>query len=1330
MGLDGRIMYSLDAYNDMFVVESRTGVIRLRNNIDRETTAEMQLVLLATDMSEENTKTGTTVVQIIIQDSNDNPPICQESTIAVTVIPPMHSGDTVLSLSCLDKDSGSNAKLNYLIMSGNINFDFAISSTGELVLTRSISSSVYRLQIKVTDNGDPALETDVVVLVSSGGIPTIENLPGTVYLSESLSIGEHFLTLKGRSISQQVVYTIDSISVLNTIYSELSTFKIDSRTGKVFLWRELDREQEDTYLVTVTVKDLVSGIENSEAFHIQVLDSNDNEPTFLKPFYNISVMENIQKNSFVLTLSATDFDIEENAKLKFDIAGNEAGVFKINDQGHLTTSSSIDREQFEGFELIVTATDNGTPLQLTGSTSVIISVLDADEYSPEFVNVGANLEIAISENTPLAAKVIAMKATDLDVDSKIIYELDSVSKEMFFIDRNTGEIFLTRFLDRESQAIHIVIVTATVRYRSVTATISVIVRDVNDNAPSFESGILNFKVNQTAPVGSVVGSFIVTDPDFGDNAKIRISITSGNMNGQFNLIHRNDENVSTLILAQHLQYENLNRYVLTIEAVDHGVPQLTSTLSILVEVIPEYTRPNFIIDIEIIHIAENIHPGKGIYDADATLHHEKHKNDIIYTITKGNEDNVFSINTMSGEVYVSRATREQQGSVFLNIQAENVFDINLKDHMTLKIMIDDVNDHTPTFADPEYLFEIPETASIGTSLGVVFANDADKENNAFVNYGFDIEDVADAFRIDTFTGVISLKIPLDYNNVSRYEFRVTAFDHGVPSLTGTAIVAIEVIDVNNNIPAFEPTVKWIRISENTKPGKTIFKVKAYDSDTGLGGKLEYHIVKGNDQGMFNVDFESGSLKLLKGLDRELVDMHELVIEANDKAEPFLTGTLTLNVAINDVNDNTPMFEKFQYYLSVNRFAAVGTHVTTVKAFDIDKNRNAEVEYRIEASESSQLFEIDTRYGHLVTFSDISELPNQIELRITVIDKGIPRLHSESNITIEVIPPMQHSVDSVVLHVSEYAITGTFVGALNASSTSTFVMANGNFNDSFFVTEVGGGIFVNKGLDRETYPHYFLLVKSISKTSARLWTDIYVHIVVTDENDNAPVFDKPIYHLNALEHSPVGYEVGFVSATDADIGNNGNLTMSISETDLLARRMFKIDSNGVVTIISGLSFDVVKQVNFSIYAVDNGMPARSASAQILVSVVNIDECVNEHYTQAKYNIINFEIPMDVMSGYKIGCLNKDYFAKQNISNFTTFIKSDADSFLRFRQDTNCIVLNDDQHIWQGDSIVEWIVALNSPGPGTIALIRVDTFVPSEHVLILTHAITSELLELNK
>ncbi len=156
--------------------------------------------------------------------------------------------------------------------------------------------------------------------------------------------------------------------------------------------------------------------------------------------------------------------------------------------GDIRLKSSLDREQQASYELVVAAMDTGTP-RLTGTGTVVVHVNDVNDHSPLFDSVRYVAKVA--ENAPAGSSVARVRATDADdgLNAVVVYSLLDDHDGKFAIDEDDGTVTTRSALDREQAEEYVLTVAASdsspSERRTSFANLTVVVEDVNDNAPQF-----------------------------------------------------------------------------------------------------------------------------------------------------------------------------------------------------------------------------------------------------------------------------------------------------------------------------------------------------------------------------------------------------------------------------------------------------------------------------------------------------------------------------------------------------------------------------------------------------------------------------------------------------------------------------------------------------------------------------------------------------------------------------------------------------------------------------------------------------------------------------
>ena len=170
---------------------------------------------------------------------------------------------------------------------------------------------------------------------------------------------------------------------------------------------------------------------------------------------------------------------------------------------------------------------------------------------------------------------------------------------------------------------------------------------------------------------------------------------------------------------------------------------------------------------------------------------------VTYHITN-TDDGVFSITSDTGNITVnSSLDYEQQTAYNLTVVAQDHDPLSQKSSSThVYVTVLDVNDNSPSFNKPVYLVNISEGVPIGSVVLAVNATDYDAGVNSLLNYSISGGSGSGVFQINDLSGVVSTRVSLDFDTRRNYQLNLSVSDSGIPRLTDTAIVDINVINVS------------------------------------------------------------------------------------------------------------------------------------------------------------------------------------------------------------------------------------------------------------------------------------------------------------------------------------------------------------------------------------------------------------------------------------------------------------------------------------------------------------------------------------------------------
>ena len=386
-----------------------------------------------------------------------------------------------------------------------------------------------------------------------------------------------------------------------------------------------------------------------------------------------------------------------------------------------------------------------------------------------------------------------------------------------------------------------------------------------------------------------------------------------------------------------------------------------------------------------------------------------------YSIVGGNEEGKFQISTEGGTISVSpEATFDVALQDRYNITVAATDAPGLNSTALVVVDILDSNDHQPQILAPR---GVNLTLSEYTPTGLIIldsinATDEDYGLNAEIEFLIISGDDTGSFSIDPSTGEIALTASLDREGGTGeiVNLTVAARDRGIPPLQDTINVVIFIEDVNDFSPVFQQESFEESVSEGVRTGLSVLQVLAFDGDEGPGGVVTHDIIRGAE-GKFRIDPQTGEIFTNGTLDREEKSLYQLVIEAVDNplnTSFQLSSVINVTIAINDLNDNPPIFNQTYYEIHILDNLRPGADVIQISASDSDEGVNAEITYQFvePLPSNSERFRIRDDSG-LVRVNNRPRIDIQTVYFyvIRALDGGSPTLQTDVNLTIYI-----HDVD--------------------------------------------------------------------------------------------------------------------------------------------------------------------------------------------------------------------------------------------------------------------------------------------------------------------------------
>lgn len=352
--------------------------------------------------------------------------------------------------------------------------------------------------------------------------------------------------------------------------------------------------------------------------------------------------------------------------------------------------------------------------------------------------------------------------------------------------------------------------------------------------------------------------------------------------------------------------------------------------------------------------------------------------------------------------------RETQAEHRLVVRARDAGRPPLSATATVRLTVADVNDNPPEFEFHQYRAQVPEIDAPGTEVLRVRATSRDAGVNADVYYSLVGGDGRDDFTVDRSSGTLSIARPLDYERRREYALTVQAIDGGSPPLSDRAAINITVTDSNDNAPVFSLESYGARVREDAEVGARVLQVIADDADSGANGRVAYSIARGDRDGHFSIDADTGYVSVAAPLDREAIPAYVLEVRARDRGLPALETTALVNIEIVDANDNPPLFARTNYSAVVQEDRPLGYTIIKFEVEDADAPPNA-APYTFDFQSGNEMgaFRLEqdgylrsaTRFNH--------RIKDRYALQIRVFDNGTPPLFSDAWVYIRVIEESQY-----------------------------------------------------------------------------------------------------------------------------------------------------------------------------------------------------------------------------------------------------------------------------------------------------------------------------------
>uniref|UniRef100_A0AAQ6IFR4 Cadherin-23 n=1 Tax=Anabas testudineus TaxID=64144 RepID=A0AAQ6IFR4_ANATE len=953
-GTGGSVLFSFQPTSPFFAIDGARGTVTIIRPLDYETTSAYQLTVNATDQDKVRPLSRLANLAITITDVQDMDPIFTNLPYSTNIEEDIPLGYEVRKITAIDQDLGRPRGIGYTIISGNTNSVFALdyisgslTVNGQLDRENPLYSAGFTLTVKATELKDDRSPSDATVMTTftillidkNDNAPKFNSSEYRVRITELAQVGfalPLFIQVEDKDEGVNSMFQV-FLTGNNSEYFTISPTAVQGRADiRMRVALPLDYEEIRSYSFSLFANESISDHVGFARVFIEIINENDNRPIFSKPLYNISIPENTPPGTSLLSVLATDKDAGIFGLVRYYFS-DEPDQFSLDEEtGWVILRASLDYELMQRFTLTVLARDGGGE-ETTGR--IRVNVLDVNDNAPLFQKeayVGS-----LRENDQSVQSVARVRATDEDSPPNNILTYSIISASAFpdyfriIMVEGYAVISVINPLDYEKVPKGTIYLTVMAKDRgnpSLNSTVPVTVEviDENDNPPEFSTPSYVIKIPENIIAGATVLLVNATDLDASREFGQASLIYSLEGSSQFRLNSRSGEITTTALLDR----EQKSEYILIVRAVDGGVgpQQKTGIATVNITILDiNDNAPVWRDEPYYANVVEMSPINTDVISVLAVDPDNGENGTVVYSITP--ENPFYTINNNTGKIRTSGVTLDRESSNTRDAVLMRTIIISAVDRgtpplrasvsATVFVNLLDLNDNDPTFLNLPFVAEVLEGLSIGSSVQV---EDPDEDKNGLITMALQMGMPRLDFFLNTSTGVLTSTAVLDREQIGQYYLRIIAYDAGRFPRTSTSTLTVSVLDVNDETPTFNPRVYNVSLLENVPRDRSVVRLSCSDNDAGLNAELSYFITGGNQDGKFSVGFRDGVVRTVVGLDRETQAAYILVIEAidNGPAGSRRTGTATVFVEVQDVNDNRPIFLQNSYETTILESVPQGT----------------------------------------------------------------------------------------------------------------------------------------------------------------------------------------------------------------------------------------------------------------------------------------------------------------------------------------------------------------------------------------------------------------------
>ena len=702
-GPAGEVEYKIVGGNvdNTFQLEENTGLLSVTN---RPRKSSYRLNLKVSDGGSPS-QSSSQILEIQVADVNRGPPKFSQAIYSAEVAENEEPGSLVTSVRA-EKEGNSNN----LVYSLDEQLTFGLFSidqrSGAITTIKELDReqrSGYILTVYVHDSAtQPSFDTaSVLIKVSDKNdhVPTFKDSCYPLFVPENTDLA---------AIHQMVAIDLDDKENGDITYSlvaigdEKNKFSIDAHTGQLSA-TPLDHEEQASYSLTIKAEDQGSPKQHALCeMQVRVLDRNDNDPVFSQELYRAEIRENVPEGSSVITVTATDADSGQNAKISYSIRNGTQWIFGIDkDSGEIYTTGRLDREERQSYILEVVAVDEGVEDTRMARTEVRIIIDDENDNQPQFDEYPFMAKILPQH--PLDTEILRVSARDADSGRNSDLKFSLLNDEdvnRFKIDPGTGIISAKSSLELEDgEMYHLEVLVMDEGSPALTSTGLVEIRVGQQPSVqlNFQQRLYTGAVEELASSGQDIVQVQAVRSD-GRKQRVSYRLGQGNEDGTFEINSNNG--LIRLAQPEQIDFEVRRQYNLTIIGQAAGSENLYAYAQCIVNVKDRNdNKPRFTQKVYFARAWEGNNKGTFVTQVMAVDADSIENERLYYQIVDGNHDGAFAIDQQYSGIIKTNIVldREIRDYYELTVTATDEGAPPLTGYTKVIIKIIDINDNRPQF---------------------------------------------------------------------------------------------------------------------------------------------------------------------------------------------------------------------------------------------------------------------------------------------------------------------------------------------------------------------------------------------------------------------------------------------------------------------------------------------------------------------------------------------------------------------------------------------------------------------------------------------------------